>query len=240
MSACFPLARCLLGSAVLGMQLSMLELLVPDHSSSGSELGIHAVQQSLKESPDAIIETLSGSASASKSIISILLTAPEGYEIAFTNLEWVVLSCAMSFSARVDVMAQAPNIANKSQPLRRRLDFCHTLRQVILRLQIVASAEKDDNGDRDIFHHFLRRARAIESWYLRQTGNASLSTPGSADGAVTREDSAASASASGPPPELPEPEYGGFQDLLFDDFFATGMQNMDFDPYFDLTEAEAA
>ena len=232
MSVLLTDAYCLL--AVLGMQLSVLELLVSSHSSLGFPLGIHTAQHLLEDNSQAVIDTISGSISATKSITSILLAAPARYETVFTNLEWVVLSCALSFSARLDVLTRGLRTCYLAQNLRQRLDFRHTLRQAILRLQSLATTEVDNGGDRDIFHHFLGRARAIDAWYLHRTGYTSLSTPVSMDAETAQERRTDAAEVYGPPTTGASISgHIGFQDLSFGDFFAAEIQEMDFDSYFD-------
>ena len=168
---------------------------------------------------------------ATKDVLSGFLAIPAGYEHFLLNLEWVVLSWSLSFSARVDVLASSPDIAHVAERARRRLDFRYTLRQVILRLESLASAHEDGTGDRDVFYHFLKRARGIEAWYLRHTGLDSLSTSGS-DGAAasnvgttsSRRLAVASASTISPS----ESGHTASGDLSFADFFPQEMQDVDY------------
>ncbi|KAK3312321.1 hypothetical protein B0H66DRAFT_396797 [Apodospora peruviana] len=155
---------------VLQLQLNSLEVLISQKALPGFP---GRVQQRLYDSPQLVIDAISECISATKSVADSFLVLPLGYEHRLSNIEWIVLSWSISFSARLHVMAGHPATLR----LQRRLDFRHTLRQVTLRLQSLASPLEDSTGDRDVFYHFLRRGRIIESWYLRQTDLDSLSTP---------------------------------------------------------------
>lgn len=168
-----------------------------------------------------------------------------GQENVLSNLEWIILSCGLSFSARFDVLAAAPRISHLTQHLRRSLDIRHTLRQVILRLESIVSLNEDSVGDRDTFYHFLQRAQAIEAWHLRQTEHSSLSTPTSINLTPTHGDdttpgmgevtSATEPIAPAPVGESSESGPGELNGFSMTDFFTENMQDTDFGLYLSST-----
>ncbi|OIW35476.1 hypothetical protein CONLIGDRAFT_567048 [Coniochaeta ligniaria NRRL 30616] len=223
----FSLSDC----PVLGLQLNVLELLLSQQSLPGLSAGGGLLQQMLAEKPHSITDLLSESILASKSVISTLLASPPGYEKVLSNLEWIVLSWSLSLPARLDVLAASPPMSHLTRNLRRRLDFRHTLRQILLRLQSLVSPLEDSVGDRDIFYHFLRRARGVEAWYLRHSGLDSLLTPGSIDVATSHAGSASNRGAEANPTfpgNASEPGNLGTADLFFVDLVDEGMQDVDF------------
>lgn len=218
----------------------MLELFISQQSLPGFPLALSTFRQTLGSSPQTV-DSFSESVSASKSLINILLAMAPGQENFLSNLAWIMLSCSLSFSARFDVLAADPRISHLTQHVRRCLDIRHTLRQVILRLQSLVSPEEDSNGDRDTFYHFLRRAKAIEAWYIHQTGHSCPLTPTNIDATPIHRDettqgtgdftSAVELTASTPIGESSESGSGKFSDLAMIDFFTEDMQGTDFGSY---------
>jgi len=186
----------------------MLELAICQQSLPGSPLSASAATHSQTA------EVFSGSVLASKSLLNILITMTSGQEKALTNLEWISLSYALSFSARLDILMANPRIAHLTGHARRWLDFRHMLRQVILRLQPMISPRVDRNGDCDTFSQFLKRAEIVQVWYSRQTDSL-LSTPSDGDANPPKESMVVErvdeALENGP---------DGSANLFMDDFFA--------------------
>ena len=212
------------------MQLNVLELLISQKFLPVLP-AVDLTHPSASIDPQSLVDSLSECISASKSVTSALLAMPSGYENSLTNHEWIVLSWSLSFSARIDILAGGQSIPHPAQNLRRRLEFRHTLRQVLLRLQSLVSPHEDSTGDRDVFYHFLKRARGIEAWYLRQTGISSLSTPASVD--VGRDQVGSTGNTAGVDfPALAVNHSGpglmASGDLSFAGFFAEDMQNVDY------------
>lgn len=168
-----------------------------------------------------------------------------GQENVLSNLEWIILSCGLSFSARFDVLATAPRISHLTQHLRRSLDIRHTLRQVVLRLESIVSLGEDSAGDRDTFYHFLQRAQTIEAWHLRQTEHSSLSTSTNINVTPTHGDdtiqgvrkvtSATELMAPAPVGESSESGLGELNGFSVIDFFTEDMQDTDFGLYLSST-----
>jgi hypothetical protein len=168
---------------------------------------------------------------ASKSVPSTFLAMPSGYDHFFTNLEWIILSWSLSLSAKLDVVASGPRIAALTERSRRRLDFQYTLRQVNLRLEALVSPQQDSTGDRNVFYHFLKRARAIEAWYIRYTRLEVPPTPRSSDPALSNTGGATAPSTAVHPVldlNSTESEHPSFGDLSFADYLPQDMQDMNF------------
>ena len=140
----------------------MLELAASQHSLPGSPLAIGVEHEAQ------ITGLFSDSVLAAKSLLDILITMAPGHEKALTNLEWISLSYAVSFSARLDVLMADPRIAHLTSQARRRLGFQYTIRQAILRLRSIITPGTDRSGDCDTFSHFLRRAETVEVRSSRQ------------------------------------------------------------------------
>ncbi|KAK0716061.1 hypothetical protein B0H67DRAFT_256615 [Lasiosphaeris hirsuta] len=163
----FALSEC----PTLLLQLGMIELVISQRFLPGSPLpaALISASQGPRYNGAQVVDVFSDSILASKSLINILITMSPGQEKILSNLEWITLSCALSFSARLSLLAGDDRISHLTKHLQRSLDIRHTLRQVILRLSSMVSPGEDSSGDRDTFYHFLRRAEAIEAWYMRQT-----------------------------------------------------------------------
>ncbi|KAK3360505.1 hypothetical protein B0T25DRAFT_130868 [Lasiosphaeria hispida] len=169
----FPLSEC----PTLLLQLGMVELVISQRFLPGSPFPVTlSASQEPRYSSAQVVDLFSDSILASKSLINILITMVPGQEKVLSNLGWITLSCALSFSARLSLLAGDNRISYLTKHLQRSLDIRHTLRQVILRLSSMVSPGEDSRGDRDTFYHFLRRAEAIEAWYLRQTARLPDST----------------------------------------------------------------
>ncbi|KAK3375796.1 hypothetical protein B0T24DRAFT_549113 [Lasiosphaeria ovina] len=162
----FALSEC----PLLLLQLGTIELSISQHSLPGSPFapsGGIAPQQPGGNHME-IVNVFSDCVLAAKSLINILIAMPPRQETVLTNIEWISLSWALSFSVRLDLMAASPRVTCFTKPLRRTLDIRHALRQVVLRIKSMVSPDRDNTGDRDAFYHFLRRVEPIEAWYLRQ------------------------------------------------------------------------
>jgi hypothetical protein len=215
--------------AVLELQTNTLDLLISQQSVP--HFPLRAIQQSVGDDSHRIMESLYGCLLAANPVTSRFLALPSGYEHFLSNLEWIMLSWSISFSARLDVLAGNPYLAQYSQLLRQRLDFRHTLRQVILRLESMMSPLEDGSGDRDVFFHFLKRARSVEAWYLRHTGLESLSTPGSVATAASQAGSTSREITGAEPVLLSHPSETGHvlaADMSFGDYFPQEIQDADF------------
>lgn len=224
--------------AILGLQLNVLELLTSQQSLPHLTLG--AIQQSAGDNQQPIMDSLSECIMASKSVLGALLAMPAGSEQFLSNLEWVVFSWSLSFSARLDVLASGPCMAHLMQRLRRRLDFRHTLRQVLLRLESLVAPQEDGTGDRDVFYHFLKRARGVEAWYLRHTGLESLSTPGGIDASPSQVGSA-SCGAEIDRTLTANASQSGLVDspnLSFSDYFPQEMLDVDFGMFLGMQDSD--
>lgn len=163
------LTNCL--TAPINMQLSLLELLLSQSSLGGSTFGIdkfHEVQ-AMSDSASRLLEWLSTSISAVRSLISMVLVLPAGEERPVANTIWLALYCALALGVRLDLLAAHRGPSGPAYHLRRFLDMPHTLRQMVKRTESAAGgAELDDQGDRDVFHHMARRCRRLEDWYLER------------------------------------------------------------------------
>ncbi|KAM5364464.1 hypothetical protein ACJZ2D_011524 [Fusarium nematophilum] len=161
----FPLSE----SPPLLLQLHMLELLLSQASPRGSPFGLDRFQNNQNTLKDEAvhIDWLSGSISASRSLISIALVLPPGEEAAMSNIGWITIYCGLSLAARLDLMAARGSTSGSAQFLRRFLDMPHTLRQMILRLEAAAGPAPDDAAaDRHPFDGLAQRVRRLEEWYL--------------------------------------------------------------------------
>ncbi|KAK0639470.1 hypothetical protein B0T16DRAFT_244756 [Cercophora newfieldiana] len=197
----FPLAEC----PMLLLQLGMLELVISQQSLPGFPLS------SKTETELQISEVFSESALASRSLLDIIITRTPGHEKALTNIEWISMSYALSFSARLDLLTTNHRMAHLTQQARRCLDFRHTLRQVILKLKGMVLPGVDHRGDHDTFTHFLKRAEIVQMWYSSQVESLPSSrgaTP-SIQGTVVAEFS-----------EVAREELNESTDLFVADFFA--------------------
>ncbi|KAH8910590.1 hypothetical protein BR93DRAFT_275940 [Coniochaeta sp. PMI_546] len=233
----FALSDC----PVIGLQLNVLELLMSQKSLLGFPPGAGLLQQSLADKPQSVTDSLSECILVSKSVTSTLLAMPPGYEKFLSNLEWIVLSWGLSVSARLDVLAGSSSISHLTKHLRRHLDFRHTLRQILLRLQSLVTPQEDSTGDRDIFYHFLKRARGIEAWYLRHTGLESFSTPGSNDVATSHAGDASSRGAEVDPPvtgSTAESVNFGSGDFSFTDLVAEDLRDIDFGLFLGMQDSD--
>ncbi|KAB5530484.1 hypothetical protein GE09DRAFT_1228473 [Coniochaeta sp. 2T2.1] len=211
--------------AVLELLLNALELLVSQQSvpSMPPSITPHFV-----ESNPQMIESLYECMSASKQVVTTFLAMPSGYEHYLSNFDWIVLSWSISSAAKLDVLAGSPQMLPHTKKLRQRLDFPHTLRQVILRLESVVSPGEDSTGDRDVFFHFLRRARGVEAWYLRHSGLDGLSTPGSSNAATSSVGNLNTAATNSTGEYTAGGRTDGQTDFSFADLFPEGMEALNF------------
>ncbi|KAI6762666.1 hypothetical protein HG530_008646 [Fusarium avenaceum] len=158
----FPLSE----SPTILLQLHVLDLLICQPSPDGVSYGPSGFQ-SLQQGTDQnrLLDWLSQSMSAAKSLISVILLLPQGEEDTMPNIGWIMLYCAVSLAVRLDLVAAQPENAQTAGHLRRILDMPHTLRQIVLRME-AASGQETSDGETDPYHGLARRARHIERWYL--------------------------------------------------------------------------
>lgn len=166
------------------MQLNLLELLLSQSSPGGNTFGLDKFQniQSLAKNQPLLLDWLSTSMSAVRSLVGVILVLPPGEEDAVSNTEWIMLYCGLSMAVRLDLIAAHGSTSGATHHLRRFLDMPHTLRQIVLRLESATSPDLDATGDRDAFYHLASRARRLEEWYLECCSQAQLlETGGLAD-----------------------------------------------------------
>jgi hypothetical protein len=186
----FPIAS-LTEAATILLQLHVLDLLICQPSPDGVSYGPNGFQ-SLQAAGDQnrLLDWLSQSISAAKSLISVVLVLPQGEEGAMPNTGWIMLYCAVSLAVRLDLVAAQAENAQTTGHLRRILDMPHTLRQIVLRMEAASGPDAGD-GEKDPFYGLSRRARRIEKWYLERCGptdspdvaslfNSSVSSPANA------------------------------------------------------------
>ncbi|KAF5010242.1 hypothetical protein FDECE_3601 [Fusarium decemcellulare] len=162
----FPLSD----SPTILLQLHVLDLLICQPSPDGVSYGPGGFQ-SLQAGGDQtrLLDWLSQSISAAKSLISVVLVLPQGEEGAMVNTGWIMLYCAVSLAVRLDLVAAQAENAQTTGHLRRILDMPHTLRQIVLRME-AASGTDVGEGENDPFYSLAARARRIERWYLERAG----------------------------------------------------------------------
>ncbi|KAI9698903.1 MAG: hypothetical protein M1820_007324 [Bogoriella megaspora] len=158
------------------MQMHMIDLLISQLLMPGFPFSIDKHQVHIT-SEQKLTECFSASTTAAKSLLSGLLVLPPGFEASLSNMKWIMVHCALSIAARLDVMTADPRIDGTVRHMRRFLDFPLSLTQIIQRIESLSSDEiGKDAGDSHTFSDFLNRAKAIEAWYLQQTGRSSLVT----------------------------------------------------------------
>ncbi|KAF4441526.1 cercosporin resistance [Fusarium acutatum] len=162
----FPLSE----SPTILLQLHVLDLLICQPSPDGISYGPNGFQ-SLQQGTDQsrLLDWLSQSMSAAKSLISVILLLPQGDEDTMPNIGWIMLYCAVSLSVRLDLVAAQPENAQTAGHLRRILDMPHTLRQIVLRMESASNSNPGD-GESDPYFGLAKRARRIERWYLERCG----------------------------------------------------------------------
>ncbi|KAM5342328.1 hypothetical protein ACJ41O_013294 [Fusarium nematophilum] len=162
----FPLSE----SPTILLQLHVLDLIICQPSPDGIAYGPNGFQN-LQAGTDQsrLLDWLSQSISAAKSLISVVLVLPHGEEGAMPNTGWIMLYCAVSLAVRLDLVAAQAENAQTTGHLRRILDMPHTLRQIVLRMDAASGPDMGD-GERDPFYGLARRARRIERWYLERSG----------------------------------------------------------------------
>lgn len=161
--------------ALILMQLNLLELLLSQMTSSGGPFGLDRFADAAdsqvrpaEENHATLVNWLSTSISAARSLVSAILVLPPGEEGAVSNIEWIATQCALSLAVRLDLVAAYGSASESTRHLGRFLDMPHTLRHIVMRLESAASSDVDATGDRDTFYHLAHRARRLESWCLRR------------------------------------------------------------------------
>ncbi|KAJ4136457.1 hypothetical protein NW768_004070 [Fusarium equiseti] len=159
----FPLSE----SPTILLQIHVLDLIICQPSPDGMSYGPGGFQ-SLQQGTDQthLLDWLSQSMSAAKSLISVILILPQGEEDSMPNIGWIMLYCAVSLAVRLDLIAGQPENAQVAGHLRRILDMSHTLRQIVLRMEAASGGDTDP----DPYWGLARRARRIEQWYLERSG----------------------------------------------------------------------
>jgi len=89
------------------MQLSLLEALLSQSSLGGSTFGIDKIHEikNTSDSQSHLLEWLSTSISAVRSLISMVLLLPADGERPVSNTIWLALYCAMALGVRLDLPA---------------------------------------------------------------------------------------------------------------------------------------
>ncbi|KAF5023546.1 hypothetical protein F66182_4413 [Fusarium sp. NRRL 66182] len=150
--------------APLLLQIHMLELLLSQSSPRGTSFGLDKFQDQPQDQYS-LIDWLSASMSAARSLISITLLMPQGEEVAMSNMGWIMIHCGLNMAVRLDLIAARGSISRSTQHLRRFLDMPHTLRQVVLRLEATPGPEAPADHP---FNDLAKRVRRLEEWYLAQ------------------------------------------------------------------------
>lgn len=157
------------------MQLNLLELLLSQTTPSGGPFGLDrfpdatsAQSQSATETNSTLVDWLSMSISAARSLFGMILVLPPGEEGAVSNIGWISMQCALSLAVRLDLVAAYGSASESTRHLSRFLDMPLTLRHIVMRLESASSADVDATGDRDTFYQLAQRARRLESWYHKQ------------------------------------------------------------------------
>ncbi|KAJ4327410.1 hypothetical protein N0V84_002181 [Fusarium piperis] len=165
----FPLSD----SPPLLLQLHMLELLLSQSSPRGTPFGLDKFQQNQNpaEGQPAIIDWLSASMSAARSLISVILVLPYGEEMAMSNMGWIMMYCGLSLAVRLDLIAVRGATSGSTRHLRRFLDMPHTLRQIVLRLDAARDGDETTAANLHPFEGLAKRVRRLELWYHVQAGD---------------------------------------------------------------------
>lgn len=163
-------------SPTIQQQLHVLELLICQPSPDSVALGPNGFQNvQVAESSNGLLDWLSQSLAAAKSIISVFLTLPGGEEGLLPNMSWVVLYSSASLAVRLDLLAAHYDMGH----LRRILDMTYTLRQIRLRLESAAGFDSSPEVPRNAFYHLNIKAQQVERWYLHHTSTTSSPSMGS-------------------------------------------------------------
>ncbi|KAG9495095.1 hypothetical protein J7337_013329 [Fusarium musae] len=156
----FPLSE----SPPLLLQIHILELLLSQSSPRGTSFGLDKFNNQF-EHESSLIDWLSASMSAARSLISVILVMPQGEEMYMSNMGWIMMNCGLNLAVRLDLVAARGSISGSMQHLRRFLDMRHTLRQLVLRFE----ATPGQNAPADHpFYGLAKRIRRLENWYLSQ------------------------------------------------------------------------
>ncbi|KAF5707816.1 cercosporin resistance protein [Fusarium globosum] len=156
----FPLSE----SPPLLLQIHILELLLSQSSPRGTSFGLDKFNNQF-EHESSLIDWLSASMSAARSLISVILVMPQGEEVYMSNMGWIMMNCGLNLAVRLDLVAARGSISGSMQHLRRFLDMRHTLRQLVLRFE--ATPGQDAPADHP-FYALAKRIRRLENWYLSQ------------------------------------------------------------------------
>ncbi|RKK09324.1 hypothetical protein BFJ66_g11680 [Fusarium oxysporum f. sp. cepae] len=156
----FPLSE----SPPLLLQIHILELLLSQSSPRGTSFGLDKFNNQF-EHESSLIDWLSASMSAARSLISVILVMPQGEEMYMSNMGWIMMNCGLNLAVRLDLVAARGSISGSMQHLRRFLDMRHTLRQLVLRFE--ATPGQDAPLDHP-FYALAKRIRRLENWYLSQ------------------------------------------------------------------------
>jgi hypothetical protein len=149
--------------ATVQLQVHVLELLICQPSPDSVSLGPNGFQNVQgAANPSGLLDWLSQSLAAAKSLISILLILPPGEEGLMPNMGWVCLYSTASLAVRLDLLALHCDMGH----LRRILDLTYTLRQIIIRLQTLSDFQSGPEVPKNAFYHLTIRARQVEKWYL--------------------------------------------------------------------------
>ncbi|KAF7550624.1 hypothetical protein G7Z17_g5593 [Cylindrodendrum hubeiense] len=168
----FMLSEC----PTIQLQLQVLELLICQPSPDSVTLGPNGFQNVQgAASSNGLLDWLSQSLAAAKSLITVFLTLPHGAEGLMPNMNWIVLYSTASLSVRLDLLA----VYYEQGHLRRILDLPYTLRQIVLRLEAAAGLEDGSEPPRNAFSHLATKGQQIERWYIHRTSHTSSPSMGS-------------------------------------------------------------
>ncbi|KAF5670077.1 cercosporin resistance protein [Fusarium heterosporum] len=156
----FPLSE----SPPLLLQIHILELLLSQSSPRGTAFGLDKFQNQFQDETS-LMDWLSASMSAARSLISIISVMPQGEEMAMSNMGWIMMNCALNLAVRLDLIAAKGSISGFTQHLRRFLDMRYTLRQLVLRFEAIPGLNAPLDHP---FHSLAKRLRRLEDWYLSQ------------------------------------------------------------------------
>ncbi|KAF4959260.1 hypothetical protein FSARC_10776 [Fusarium sarcochroum] len=173
----FPLSE----SPPLLIQVHVLELLLSQSTPRGTVFGLDKFQNHFEDQAS-LMDWLSASMSAARSLISVTLVMPHGEEMAMSNMGWIMIHCGLNLAVRLDLIAARGSISGSTQHLRRFLDMPHTLRQLVLRFE--ATPGPDAPADHP-FNRLAERIRHLEEWYLAQADRQAVESSASISPAIS-------------------------------------------------------
>lgn len=106
---------------------------------------------------------------SAKSLLSYFLSLPARTQLAFANSEWIQIGVAMIVASKLSVATRETTAAHETLSLPESIGMLSFVREAVAAVSQLVTQVVDSEGRRDIFYHYWKRGKLIQSWYEKHS-----------------------------------------------------------------------